>query len=290
MVLKLIGTNTSTVIRDVKTRMGEINKVLPPGIRVAPYYDQATLVAKCVRTVTKALVEAAFLIVLIQLAMLGGIRPSVVVLAAIPFSLAFSFLLMRYFGVSANLMSLGGLAIALGLLVDGSVVMAENVDRMLSTGDADETVARVVLRACLEVARPIVLSLLIIVIVFLPLFTLQGVEGKTFRPMAQTMAFAMFGSMIFAVLLAPVLGSLLMRRPKQVASGAQGIHRRPMAGERLPAHRNLLRPEAAGGHRNGVGAPHRRRHSVHPPRVRVRPPAERGRPARPGDHGPLNLA
>jgi cobalt-zinc-cadmium resistance protein CzcA len=219
MVLKLIGTNTSTVIRDVKTRMGEINKVLPPGIRVAPYYDQATLVAKCVRTVTKALVEAAFLIVLIQLAMLGGIRPSVVVLAAIPFSLAFSFLLMRYFGVSANLMSLGGLAIALGLLVDGSVVMAENVDRMLRTGDADETVARVVLRACLEVARPIVLSLLIIVIVFLPLFTLQGVEGKTFRPMAQTMAFAMFGSMIFAVLLAPVLGSLLMRRPKQVASG-----------------------------------------------------------------------
>ena len=219
MVLKLIGTNTSTVIRDVKARMGEINKVLPPGIKVAPYYDQAALVAKCVRTVTKALVEAVLLIVLIQLAMLGGIRPSVVVLAAIPFSLAFSFLLMRHFGVSANLMSLGGLAIALGLLVDGSVVMTENVDRMLRTGDADEPVARVVLRACLEVARPIVLSLLIIVIVFLPLFTLQGVEGKTFRPMAQTMAFAMFGSMIFAVLLAPVLGSLLMRRPKQEASG-----------------------------------------------------------------------
>jgi cobalt-zinc-cadmium resistance protein CzcA len=219
MVLKLIGTNTSTVIRDVKVRMEEINKVLPPGIKIAAYYDQATLVAKCVRTVTKALVEAGFLIVLIQLALLGGLRPSIVVLAAIPFSLAFSFLLMRYFGVSANLMSLGGLAIALGLLVDGSVVMAENIDRMLRTGDADEPVSSVVLRACLEVARPIVLSLLIIVIVFLPLFTLQGVEGKTFRPMAQTMAFAMFGSMIFALLLAPVLGSLLMRRPKQAASG-----------------------------------------------------------------------
>jgi len=219
MVLKLIGTNTSTVIRDVKARMGEINKVLPPGIKVAPYYDQATLVAKCVRTVTKALTEAVILIVLIQLAMLGGLRPSIVVLAAIPFSLAFSFLLMRFFGISANLMSLGGLAIALGLLVDGSVVMTENIDRMLRTGDADEPVSNIVLAACLEVARPIVLSLLIIVIVFLPLFTLQGVEGKTFRPMAQTMAFAMFGSMIFAVLLAPVLGSLLMRRPKQEASG-----------------------------------------------------------------------
>jgi cobalt-zinc-cadmium resistance protein CzcA len=199
--------------------MGEINKVLPPGIKVAPYYDQATLVAKCVRTVTKALTEAVILIVLIQLAMLGGLRPSIVVLAAIPFSLAFSFLLMRFFGISANLMSLGGLAIALGLLVDGSVVMTENIDRMLRTGDADEPVSNIVLAACLEVARPIVLSLLIIVIVFLPLFTLQGVEGKTFRPMAQTMAFAMFGSMIFAVLLAPVLGSLLMRRPKQEASG-----------------------------------------------------------------------
>jgi cobalt-zinc-cadmium resistance protein CzcA len=218
MVLKLIGTNTSTVIRDVKIRMGEINKVLPPGIKVVPYYDQATLVAKCVRTVTKALVEAVFLIVLIQLAMLGGIRPSIVVLAAIPFSLAFSFLLMRYFGVSANLMSLGGLAIALGLLVDGSVVMTENIDRMLRERETDEPVTSVVLAACIEVARPIVLSLLIIVIVFLPLFTLQGVEGKTFRPMAQTMAFAMFGSMIFAVLLAPVLGSLLMRRPKQESS------------------------------------------------------------------------
>ncbi len=219
MVLKLIGTNTSTVIRDVKARMAEVNKVLPPGIKVVAYYDQATLVAKCVRTVTTALVEAVILIVLIQLAMLGGVRPSVVVLSAIPFSLAFAFLLMWRFGLSANLMSLGGLAIALGLLVDGSVVMVENIDRMLRERDADDPVPGVVLAACLEVARPIVLSLLIIVIVFLPLLTLQGVEGKTFRPMAQTMAFAMLGSMIFAVLLAPVLGSLLMRRPKQEASG-----------------------------------------------------------------------
>src|SRR3972149_3485972 len=162
--------------------MEEINKALPPGIRVVPYYDQATLVAKCVRTVTKALFEAGILIVLIQLAMLGGVRPSVVVLAAIPFSLAFSFLLMRYFGVSANLMSLGGLAIALALLVDGSVVRVENVARMPRSGENDEPVARVVLLACLEVARAIVLSLMIIVIVFLPLFTLQGVAGETLRP------------------------------------------------------------------------------------------------------------
>ena len=215
MVLKLIGTNTSKVITDVKAKIEKVNQALPEGIKIIPYYDQATLVAKCVNTVTKALLEAIVLIILIQLLMLGGLRPSIVVLAAIPFSLAFAFSLMDYFGVSANLMSLGGLAIALGLLVDGSVVMIENIDRHIHTADPDESMMQIVLRASTEVARPIIFSLLIIVIVFLPLFTLQGVEGKTFRPLAQTMSFAIFGSLIFTVLLAPVLSSLLMRRPKK---------------------------------------------------------------------------
>ncbi|MGH7825400.1 MAG: efflux RND transporter permease subunit [Candidatus Binatia bacterium] len=218
MVLKLIGTNTSKVIEAVRQRMAEINRLLPPGVRVTTYYDQATLVAQVVHTVTKALYEAVILVVLIQLLLLGGLRPSFVVLAAIPFSLAFAFLLMQYFGISANLMSLGGLAIALGLLVDGAVVMVENVDRMLRQGDPAEPLIHVVRRACSEVARPIVFSLLIIVIVFLPLFTLQGVEGKTFRPLAQTMAIAMFGSLIFAVMLVPVLSSFLMRRPRHGGS------------------------------------------------------------------------
>lgn len=217
MILKLIGANTSTVIGEVKERLDKINKMLPPGIKLVAYYDQATLVAKCVNTVTKALTEAVVLVILIQLALLGGLRPSVVVLLAIPFSLAFAFLLMQYVGLSANLMSLGGLAIALGLLVDGAVVMVENVDRMLRESDPNEPVIHVVARACIEVAKPIVFSLFIIVIVFLPLFTLQGVEGKTFRPLAQTMAFAMFGSLIFAVGFVPVLSSLLMRRPKRKA-------------------------------------------------------------------------
>ncbi len=218
MILKLIGANTSTVIGDVKERLEKVNKMLPPGIKLVAYYDQATLVSKCVRTVTKALTEAVVLVILIQLALLGGLRPSVVVLLAIPFSLAFAFLLMQYVGLSANLMSLGGLAIALGLLVDGSVVMVENVDRMLRETEPNESVIHVVSRACTEVAKPIVFSLLIIVIVFLPLFTLQGVEGKTFRPLAQTMAFAMFGSLIFAVAFVPVLSSLLMRRSRHASA------------------------------------------------------------------------
>jgi len=229
MVLKLIGTNTSKVITDVKAKMERINTILPAGIKVVPYYDQATLVAKCVRTVSMALIEAVFLIIVIQLIMLGGFRPSAVVLAAIPFSLAFSFLFMKYFGISANLMSLGGLAIALGLLVDGAVVMVENIDRMLREGDPDEPLVHIIVRACTEVARPIVFSLLIIVVVFLPLFTLQGVEGKTFRPLAQTMALAMFGSLIFALLLAPVLSVLLLRRPGNGSS----VHKEPYVIRRL---------------------------------------------------------
>jgi cobalt-zinc-cadmium resistance protein CzcA len=212
MVLKLIGTNTSQVIEKVKTKMEEINKVLPPGIRVVSYYDQATLVSKCVRTVTTALSQAVILLVIIQLIMLGGLRPSIVVLLSIPFSLAFAFLLMKYFGITANLMSLGGLAIALGLLVDGSVVMVENVDRMLRNSDGNEPLIYIVAKGCTEVARPIIFSLIIIVIVFLPLFTLQGVEGKTFRPLAQSLSMAMLGSLIFAVMLVPVLSSLLMRQ------------------------------------------------------------------------------
>lgn len=214
MILKLIGTNTSEVIGAVKARLAKINKTLPPGVTVTAYYDQATLVAKCVQTVTKALAEAVVLVVIILLVMMGGLRPSIVVLAAIPFSLAFAFCLMKFFNISANLMSLGGLAIALGLLVDGSVVMVENVDRMLRNAAHGEPRIHIVARACVEVARPIVFSLLIIVIVFLPLLTLQGYEGKMFRPLAQTMAFAMSGSLIFAITLAPVLCSLLMRQPK----------------------------------------------------------------------------
>ncbi|MCB1799987.1 MAG: efflux RND transporter permease subunit, partial [Gammaproteobacteria bacterium] len=141
----------------------------------------------------------------------------------IPFSVLFATLAMGYFGISANLMSLGGLAIAIGMMVDGAIVMAENVDRLLHETDPDEPRHRTVARACREVARPILFAITIVVIVFLPLFTLQGVEGKTFRPLAYTVALAMFGSLLFAVIAAPVFADLFMRRRKawreQQASG-----------------------------------------------------------------------
>lgn len=219
MVLKLIGTNTSTVIADVKTKLAEINRVLPDGVKVVPYYDQETLVSKCVKTVTDALIFGVLLVAGVLLIFMGGFRASLVVALSIPFSIFFAFILMRIIGISANLMSLGGLAIAIGMMVDAAIVMVENVDRMLREAEPDESRLAIVARACSEVGRPIIFAIAIIVIVFLPLFTLQGVEGKTFKPLAQAVALGMFGSLLYALLLAPVISDLLMRRPRSVASG-----------------------------------------------------------------------
>ncbi|MDQ7041593.1 MAG: CusA/CzcA family heavy metal efflux RND transporter [Rhodothermus sp.] len=212
MVIKLYGTNASTVIARVEEKLAQIEDVLPPGIRIVPYYEQKTLVEAAVSTVTNALWQGILLVILVLVAFLGSWRPSVVVALSIPFSVLLSTLFMGQLDISANLMSLGGLAIAIGMMVDGAIVMVENVDRHLRNAAPDEPRLHVVARACLEVARPVAFAIAIIVIVFLPLFTLQGVEGKTFRPLAYTTALAMFGSLVFALVVAPVLSSLVMRR------------------------------------------------------------------------------
>ncbi len=214
MVIKLFGANSSTVIERVEKKMKAINKILPKGIKIIPYYEQKTLVQSCVTTVTDALVQGIALVVIILIVFMGSIRPSVVVALAIPFSVLFAIIGMNLFGISANLMSFGGLAIAIGMMVDGTIVIVENVDRMLKESDPEESRIKVVVRASLEVGRPILFAISIIIIVFLPLFTLQGVEGKTFRPLAYTVALAMLGSLVFAILVAPMLSKLLMRRGK----------------------------------------------------------------------------
>jgi len=214
MVIKLFGTNSSVVIERTEAKLEEINRILPKGVKIIPYYEQKTLIEECVKTVTDALVQGIVLVIVVLMAFMGGWRPSIVVALSIPFSVLFATLGMKYFGISANLMSLGGLAIAIGMMVDGTVVMVENVDRVLREADPDEPRVTIVARACMEVGRPILFAISIIIIVFLPLFTLQGVEGKTFRPLAYTVALAMFGSLIFALFLAPVLSQMLMRQPK----------------------------------------------------------------------------
>ena len=214
MVIKLFGTNSSIVIEKTEAKLKEINRILPKGINIIPYYEQKTLIEECVATVTNALVQGILLVVIVLMAFMGGWRSSIVVALSIPFSALFATLWMKYLGISANLMSLGGLAIAIGMMVDGTVVMVENVDRVLREARHPESRISMVARACIEVGRPILFAISIIIIVFLPLFTLEGVEGKTFRPLAYTVALAMLGSLIFAVFLAPPLSQMLMRQPK----------------------------------------------------------------------------
>ena len=178
LVLKLYGANTSDVIARVQTRFEEINKNLPEGVNAVPYYDQGTLVNKAAATVTTALWQGALLVALVVFVFLGGWRPSLVVVLSIPFSVGFAFIAMQWLGISANLMSLGGVAIAIGMMVDGAIVIAENVDRGFRESDPSVDQRDVVARSAAEVIAPLIAAVAVVIVVFLPLFSLQGVEGK----------------------------------------------------------------------------------------------------------------
>lgn len=225
MAIKLYGTNASTVIERVEQKIQDINRTLPEGVSIVPYYQQKDIVEGAVNTVSSALIQGIILVALVLLVFMGGFRPSLVVALAIPFSVMFAFIAMGLLGMSANLMSLGGLAIAIGMMVDGTIVMVENVDRLLRESNPEESRLHVVGRACREVGKPILFAITIIIIVFLPLFTLEGVEGKTFRPLAYTVALAMLGSLVYALFLAPVLSDVLMRR-NSTKNGKPGLDER----------------------------------------------------------------
>jgi len=212
-VLKLLGTNTSTVIERVSERLDRIRGALPDGVELVPYYEQSTLVERATGTVTSALWQGLLLVIVVLALFLGNLRSSVIVAASLPFSILLTFTLMGQFGISANLMSLGGLAIGIGMMVDATIVVVENIFRWLQEDpDPEEPKIHLVGRAAREVGRPVFFAIAIVIIVFLPLFTLQGVEGTMFRPLAYTIALAMFGSLIFALTVAPVLADLLLRR------------------------------------------------------------------------------
>lgn len=212
-VLKLIGTNTQDLLTAIEAKVATINDALPEGMRLEPYYSQADLVGKAVGTVEKALLEAAVLVLALLWLFLGNVRSTLIVIISLPLSALVAFIAMRYVGMSANLMSLGGLAIGIGMMVDGSVVMIENIFRhMEERQDEDVPLRRLVGEAAREVAKPIAFAIAIIIIVFLPLFTLEGVEGKMFSPMAYTISFALAGSLIVALVLVPVLTTLLFKK------------------------------------------------------------------------------
>ncbi len=223
MVVKLYGSNASTVIKKVETKITALNKTLPKGVKIVPYYQQKDIVESTVRTVSNALVQGILLVAVVLLIFMGGIRPSLVVALSIPFSVMFAFIAMGLLDMSANLMSLGGLAIAIGMMVDGTIVMVENVDRLLRETDGTESHRSIIRRACCEVGQPIVFAITIIIIVFLPLFTLEGVEGKTFRPLAYTVALAMLGSLVYALLLAPMMSDMLMKGKSAIQKNKRGL-------------------------------------------------------------------
>ena len=213
LVLGLRGANARQVVSVVKARLAELAPSLPAGMTVVPFYDRSGLVDRAVHTVGKALLEAVVLVLALLLAFLGNLRAAIVVALMLPLSALGTFVLMRQFGLSANLMSLGGLAIAIGMLVDGAVVVIENVETALAGGDRARRVPllHLVYRASREVAAPVTSGIAIIIIVFLPLLSLQGLEGKLFGPVALTIVFALAVSLVLSLTLVPVLASWLLR-------------------------------------------------------------------------------
>lgn len=215
IVLKLYGENTSEVIKRLYEKVAAVQNSLPEGVRLVPYYEQAELVGRATWTVKKALLQGAALVFLILLLFLGNFRTALIVALALPVSSLVAIIFMGLSGISANLMSLGGIAVAIGMLGDGAIVMVENIYRHLNERkEAAKDGRALVVSAAREVSRPILFSIAIIIAVFLPLFTLQGVEGKMFSPMAFTISFALLGSAATALIAAPVLASLLLK-PRQ---------------------------------------------------------------------------
>ena len=206
LVIALRGADASKVVENVKTRMTEIESGLPKGMKIDVFYDRSELVGHAVSTVEKALIEASVLVVILLFLFLGNVRASLIVAAALPMATLITFILMRWLGMSANLMSLGGLAIAIGMLVDGAVVVVENVvDRFAHPHHGSTGKLHQVLVATSEVATPVASGMAIIALVFLPLLTLQGLEGKLFGPVAMTIVLALAGALVLSLTLIPVL-------------------------------------------------------------------------------------
>lgn len=217
MGLARIGENAKSVVDAIKAKLDTVKQALPPGVVVKPVYERTELVDAAVGTAVRALIEGSILVALVLFLFLGELRSALVVVVALPLAMLIAFICMDRLGLSANLMSLAGLAIGIGMMVDGAVVMVENAYRIMAErkaegGPVDRSAA--VLAAAREVAKPMAFAIGIIIVVFLPLFSLQGLEGKMFKPMAFNISFAMAGSLILALTLIPVLAALVLK-PKE---------------------------------------------------------------------------
>ena len=214
MALARIGENAKNVVEAVKAKVDTARAALPKGMVLKPIYERTDLVNKAVGTANRALIEGSILVAIVLFLFLGELRSAIVVIVTLPLAMLIAFIGMGQAGLSANLMSLAGLAIGIGMMVDGAVVMVENAFRIMAERlEHGEKVDRTsaVLAAAKEVANPIAFAIIIIIVVFLPLFSLEGLEGKMFKPMAFNIAFAMAGSLILSLTLIPVLASLILK-------------------------------------------------------------------------------
>ncbi len=214
LVLGLRGANAQLLVQGVKDKLAEIAPTLPAGVAINVFYDRGSLVERAINTVSKALIEAIVLVLILLVLFLGNLRAALTVALVLPLAALITFILMRQFGISANLMSLGGLAIAIGMLVDAAVVVVENIVSHLADSKRAENLPRLhlIYRAVREVSVPMASGIMIIIIVFLPLLTLQGLEGKLFSPVALTIVFALGGSLLLSLTVIPVLASFLLKK------------------------------------------------------------------------------
>jgi heavy metal efflux system protein len=233
IVLLRKGANADTVLAGIHAKVKDLNeRILPPGVKVAPFIDRSDLVRFTTRTVLRNLTEGILLVSIILFLFLGNARGAMIVALTIPFSLLFAATCLKLKGVPANLLSLG--ALDFGMVVDGAVVMVENIVRHLARREAtDRTMSQKIFDAAHEVQRPVFYAIAIIITAYLPIFTLQRVEGRLFKPMAWTVAFALLGALLFSMLVAPVLASLLFAKGARewhnpVMSWLTGLYRRHM--------------------------------------------------------------
>lgn len=217
IALARVNENAKNVVDAVKAKLAVAQAALPKGVTLQPVYDRTELVKKALNTAESSLVEGAILVAVILFLFLGEFRSAIVVVITLPMAMLIAFILMQQFGVSANLMSLAGLAIGTGMMVDGAVVMVENAFRLLAHAkESGKPIQKthLILEAAREVVNPIAFAILIIIVVFLPLFSLTGLEGKLFKPMAYTITFAMAGSLLLSLTLVPVLAAMILK-PKE---------------------------------------------------------------------------
>lgn len=216
-IYKLHGANSFATIRLLQERIDQINPTLPEGVRIVPFYDQSALVRNSIRTVRSALALGLVLVCVVAFLFLGNMRNALIMVGSLPFSLLFAFILMQRMGIPGDLISFGGVAIALGMIIDATIIMVEKIQTVVHEEGTQDNLTDLVVKAGQEVGRPIVFAVFIIVVVFLPILTLGSVEGKLFRPLAVTVTATMLGSILYALLVAPVFYGLLHRGPRSPA-------------------------------------------------------------------------